>query len=46
MPGMMQAMMGRDMTWGMGLFCLLGLALLVLAVGALIKYLFLSNKDK
>ena len=46
MPSMMQAMMGRDMTWGMGLFCLLGLALLVLAVGALIKYLFLSNKDK
>ena len=46
MPSMMEATMGYGMTWAMGLFCLLGLVLLVLVVGALIKYLFFSGKDK
>ena len=34
------------MIWGMGLFWLLGLVVLVLAVGALIKYLFFNGRDK
>lgn len=42
----MQDMMGGGMMWGMGLFWLLGLIVLVLAAGALIKYLFFSDKHK
>lgn len=46
----MQSMMngvpgGATMMWGMGLFWLLGLVVLVLAAAALIKYLF-GSKDK
>lgn len=41
---MMNGMMGGGMMWGMGLFWLLILVVLVLAIGALIKYLFLSGK--
>ena len=39
MQGMMDGMM-----WGMRLFWLLGLVVLVLAAGALIKYLFFSGR--
>jgi len=39
MQGAMNAMMGSPMMWGMGLFWLLGGAVLVLALMALIKYL-------
>ena len=46
MQGMVDEMSGGGMMWGMGLFWLLILAVLVLAVGALIKYLFLSDRDK
>ncbi len=44
MQGMMDGMMGGGMMWGMGLFWLLILVVLVLAAGALIKYLFFSDK--
>jgi hypothetical protein len=44
MQGMMDGMMGGGMMWGMGLFWLLILIVLVLAAGALIKYLFFSGK--
>lgn len=44
MQGMMNGMMGGGMMWGMGLFGLLILIVLVLAAGALIKYLFFSDK--
>lgn len=43
MQGMMDGMIGGGTMWGMGLFWLLGLVVLVLAVGALIKYLFFSG---
>lgn len=43
MQSMMDGMMGGGMMWGMGLFWLLILAVLVLAAGALIKYLFFSG---
>lgn len=46
MQGMMDGMMDGGMMWGMGLFWLLGLVVLVLAAGALIKYLFFSDKRK
>lgn len=46
MQGMMDGMTGGGMMWGMGLFWLLGLVVLVLAVGALIKYLFFNGRDK
>ena len=46
MQGMMDGTMGGGMMWGMGLFWLLGLVVLVLAVGALIKYLFFNDRDK
>lgn len=46
MQGMMDGTMGGGMMWGMGLFWLLGLVLLVLAIGALIKYLFFSGRGK
>ena len=44
MQGMMDGMMGGGMMWAMGLFWLLVLVVLVLAAGALIKYLFFSDK--
>ena len=44
MQGMMDGMMDGGMMWGMGLFWLLILVVLVLAAGALIKYLFFSGK--
>lgn len=37
---MMHDMMGGGMMWGMGLFWLLLLALLVLGIAALVKHLF------
>lgn len=40
MQGGMNAMVGSGMMWGMGLFWLLGGVVLVLALLALIKYLF------
>jgi hypothetical protein len=44
MQGMMDGMMSGGMMWGMGLFSLLVLVVLVLAAGALIKYLFFSGR--
>ena len=44
MQGMMDGMMGGGMMGGIGLFWLLGLVVLVLAAGALIKYLFFSGR--
>ena len=44
MQGMMDGMMGGGMMWGIGLFWLLILVVLVLAAVALIKYLFFSGK--
>lgn len=44
MLGMMNGMMSGDMMWGMGFFGLLILFLLVLGVGALIKYLFFNSR--
>jgi hypothetical protein len=38
---MMQEMMGGGMMWGMGLFGLLALILGLLAIAALVKYVFL-----
>ena len=46
MQGMMDGTMGGGMMWGMGLFWLLILVLLVLGAGALIKYLFFSDRRK
>lgn len=46
MQNMMNGMMGGGMMWGMGFFLLLILIGLVLALGALIKYLFFCGKDK
>ncbi len=46
MQGMMDGTMGVGMMWGMGLFCLLILVLVVLGAGALIKYLFFSDRRK
>lgn len=43
---MMSDMMNGDMMWGMGLFGLLILLLLVLGVGALVKYLFFGGRRK
>ena len=43
MQGMMDGMMGGGMMWSIGLFWLLGLVVLVLAAGALIKYLFFNR---
>ena len=37
---MMHDLMGGGMMWGMGLFWLLGLVLLLLAISALVKYVF------
>ena len=44
MQGMMDGMMGGGMMWGIGLFWLVILVVLVLAAGALIKYLFFSGR--
>ncbi len=46
MQGMMDGMMGGGMMWGIGLFWLLILVVLVLAAGALIKHLFFSDRGK
>ncbi len=46
MYGMMNSMMDGGMMWGMGLFGMLILLLLVLGLGALIKYLFFDNRRK
>lgn len=43
MDGMMN---GGSMMWGMGLFGLLGLVVLLLAAAALTKYLFFSREKK
>jgi hypothetical protein len=40
----MDHMMGGAMMWGMGLIGLLVILVLILAVAALVKYLFLSNR--
>ena len=37
---MMRDMMNHDMMWGMGVFGLIGVVVLVLVVAALVKYLF------
>jgi len=42
MCGMMQGMFAGPMMWGMGAVGLLILALIVLAVGALAKYVFVE----
>jgi uncharacterized membrane protein len=42
---MMDQMMGGGMMWGMGLLWLLTVIVLVLAIAALIKYLF-SGRDR
>jgi hypothetical protein len=45
MQDMMQGgMMHGPMTWGMGIGCVLILILVVLAIAALVKYLFFSGK--
>ncbi|MEP6964858.1 MAG: hypothetical protein ABI845_05180 [Polaromonas sp.] len=46
MQDMMNGMMSGGMMSGMGLFGLLILLLLVLGVGALIKYLFFGSRRK
>lgn len=46
MQSMMDGMMGGGMMWGMGLFGLLILVVLVLGAVALIRYLFFSDKRK
>ena len=40
---MMDQMMGGGMMWGMGLIGLLVIVVLLLAVAALVKYLFFSK---
>lgn len=44
--GMMNGMMSGAMMWGMGLLWLLVVALLVLGVAALAKYLFFGGNHK
>ena len=46
MQEMMNGMLGGGMMWGMGLFWLLIVVILVLGAAALIKYLFPSDKRK
>ena len=41
---MMDQMMGGGMMWGMGLLWLLVLTVLLLAIAALVKYLFFGRK--
>ena len=43
MGGMMD---GSGMMWGMGLLGLLAIAVLILAVAALVKYLFFGTRDR
>lgn len=43
MQSTMDGMMSGGIMWGVGLFWLLGLVVLVLAASALIKYLFFSS---
>ena len=42
----MGEMMSGGMMWCMGLICLLLVLLIVLGLGALIKYLFFDNQKK
>lgn len=44
--GMMSGMMNGAMMWGMGLLWLLVVALIVLGVAALAKYLFFGGSHK
>jgi hypothetical protein len=44
LDAMMDQMMGGGMMWGMGLIGLLLVLVLVLAVAALIKYLFFGKR--
>lgn len=37
---------GSGMMWGMGLLGLLAVAVLILAVSALVKYLFFGNRNE
>ena len=46
MQSMMDGMMGGGMMWGMGLFWLVILVVVVLGAGALVKYLFFGDKRK
>ena len=46
MQAMMDGVMGGGMMWGMGLFWLVILVVLVLGAAALIKYLFSGDKRK
>ena len=46
MKSMMNEMMGSGMMWGMSLFWLLILVLVVLGAVALVKYLFFGDKRK
>ena len=41
---MMDQMMGHGMIWGMGLLWLLAVIVLILAIAALIKYLFSGRR--
>jgi len=43
---MMDQMMGGGMMWAMGLVSLLVVIVLLLAIAALIKYLFFSNRGQ
>jgi hypothetical protein len=42
----MNGMMDGGMMWGMGLFGILGIVVLVLLVAALVKYLFFSRNRR
>lgn len=44
MQGMMGGMMGGGMIWGIEIFWLLIVVVLVLAAGALVKYLFFDGR--
>jgi uncharacterized membrane protein len=46
MQSMLDGMMGGGMMWGMGLFWILILVVLVLGAAALIRYLFFGDKRK
>lgn len=46
MQTMMSGMMSGDLMWGMGLFGILIVLLVVLSLGALIKYLFFDDRRK
>ena len=40
----MNEMMGGGMMWGMGLLWILAIVVLILAIAALVKYLFFSRR--